>query len=125
MKAKPTNPWTDKKPPLRNRNGEKRDKVLQIRISKAEYRKAKATHGKFVAAMVRLFLCGNAVPDQFRLAEPDKRAIAHALHAHFQEVERTRAMAPKRKAPKFEAQLDLEMQSLTHLIRVCFLSFSR
>lgn len=125
MKSKPTNPWTDKKPSLRNRNGEKRDMVLQIRISKAEYRKAKATHGKFIAAMVRLFLCGNAVPEQFGLADPEKRAITHALHAHHLEVDRTRAIAKKLKDPKLDAQLERQEQTFTHLIRVCFSSFSR
>lgn len=125
MKAKPTNPWTDKKPPLRNCNGQKRDMVLQIRISKAEYRKAKATHGKFVAAMVRLFLSGNAVPEQFSLADPEKLAITHALHAHHLEVERTRAIGQKLKDPGLDVQQKLQEQTFTHLMRVCFLSFSR
>ena len=125
MKAKQANPWTDKKPPLRNRNGQKRDMVLQIRISKAEYRKAKAKYGKLVAAMVRLFLCGNAVPEQFWLSDPEKLAITHALHAHNLEVDRTRAIGRKLKDPKLDAQLEVEKQTFTHLMRVCFASFSR
>lgn len=125
MKAKPESLWTDKKPPLRSRNGQKRDKVIQVRVSQPEFRKIKAAHGRSAAAVARLFLCGHAVPKQSVLVDAEKLALTHALHALFVAVEQTLAMARKRNDASLLSHLDTVKQALTHLLRVCFSNISR
>ena len=125
MKAKPESLWTDKKPPLRSRNGQKRDKVIQVRVSQPEFRTIKAAHGRFAAAVARLFLCGHVVPKQSVLVDTENLAITHALHALFVAVEQTLAMARKRNDSSLLAQLEIVKQALTHLLRICFSNFSR
>lgn len=125
MKAKPTGQWTEGKPPLRSRNGQQRDKVIQIRVSQSEYRKIKARHGRCAAAVARLFLCGHGTPKQSVLKNPAKQSVAHALHALFVAVERMDAVARKCHDSTLLSHLDTVKEALTHLMRVCFSNIFR
>lgn len=125
MKAKPNGPPDDDKPRARNRKGEKRDKAIQIRVSKDEERRIRATHGRYAPAVARVFLLGLPPRRKTALEDSGKRQIIHALHAHSVELKRTRFMATKGDPADLLAQLDIQEKSLIHLQRACFSNFSR
>lgn len=125
MKAKSNGPADADKPRGRNRKGVKRDKAIQIRVSQEEHRGIRATHGRGAPAVARAFLLGEPMLRRAALQDDGKRQVIHALHGHSIELKRTRFMATKAEPADLLAQLDNQERTLTHLLRVCFSSFSR
>lgn len=118
-------PNPDDKPPLRSENGQKRDMVIQVRVSRSEYSKIKATYGRFAAAVARLFLCGYPTPKQFVLGNPEKLEITHAFHTLFVALEQAIKLAKQQNNSSLVALLETVKNAFTHLLRVCFSNFLR
>jgi hypothetical protein len=125
MKPKPNKPDSNKselkkRPPLRNRNGKKRGKVIQIRLTEEEFRAIRAAWGRRAAAVARMCLLGHEPPPRAVLEAEDARKMIHALHAFFVAAEKTRNWIRRNGADEAKAALATEDQAFDHLARVCY-----
>lgn len=125
MKPKPNKPGTNKppvkkRPPLRNRNGKKRGKVIQIRLTEEEFRAIRAAWGRRVAAVARMCLLGHEPPPRAVLEAEDARKMIYALHALFVAAEKTRNWIRLNGANEAMAALAMEDQAFNQLARVCY-----
>jgi hypothetical protein len=129
MKTKPNKPDSNKfepkkarvkkRPPLRNRNGKKRGKVIQIRLTEEEFRAIRAAWGRSAAAVARMCLLGHEPPSRAALEPEDVRKMIHALHAFFVAAEKSRNWIRLHGADEAKAALATEDQAFNHLARLC------
>ncbi|MCB1130736.1 MAG: hypothetical protein KDN05_06370 [Verrucomicrobiae bacterium] len=112
-----------KRPKLRNSKEEKRDKVLQVRLSAKEFRAIRDGHGKHAAAVARMCLLGHEPPPRTALESEDSRKLIHALYAYFGAAEKTRYWIRQYGGEEAKAALVKEDEAFNHLARICYSSF--
>ena len=124
MKPKPNKPEkkprVKKRPPLRSRNGKKRDKALQVRLTEDEFRAIRAAWGRRAAAVARMCLLGHEPPPRAALESEDSRKLIHALYAYFVAAEKTRHWIRQHGGDEAKAALLKEDEAFNHLARVCY-----
>jgi hypothetical protein len=119
-KSEPKKARVKKRPPLRNRNGKKREKVIQLRLTEAEFRAIRAAWGRRAAAVARMCLLGHEPPPRALLEGEDARKMIHALYALFAAAEKTRYWIRRNGADEAKAALAKEDEAFNHLARVCY-----
>jgi hypothetical protein len=122
MKPKPKPP-VKKRPPLRQRNGKKRSKVLQVRLSESEFREIRAAWGRRASAVARMCLLGHEPPPRAALESEDARKLIHALYAYFKSAEKTRNWTRRQGGDEVKAALAEEDQAFNHLAGLCYSNF--
>ncbi len=123
MSAKKTE--QKKSPPRRSKNGTRRDKFLQFRVSDAEKMHAQKAFGGMLAYAIRAFLFGYPVPERCLLEDEDKRLMFQSLHALFVIIERVFTSLERddiNAAKQMRAELN---ESFKHLAKLCFSNFSK
>jgi len=119
-KSKPKKPRVKKRPPLRNANGKKRGKVIQIRLTEEEFRAIRAAWGRRAAAVARMCLLGHEPPPRAALEGKGARKMIHALYAFFVAAEKTRYWIRLNGADDAKFALAKEDKAFNHLARVCY-----
>lgn len=116
-------PPVKKRPVLRNRNGNKRKKAIQIRVSEIELRAIRAAWGRRAAAVARMCLLGHEPPPRAMLESEDARKLILALYAYFKAAEKTRSLIRRKGDNAAKAALAKELEAFNQLARVCYTRF--
>lgn len=120
MKGKPKNSRKMRKPRLRNRNGQKRDKVIQVRVTEAELKQIRAAWGRRSAAIARMLLLGHETPKHTALESTANQAVAHALYAYFLATQPMRNWIRDRGDEQAKTCLKNEYEEFNNLARTCY-----
>ena len=120
MKGKSTSSRKMGKPCLRNKNGQKRNKVIQIRVTEAEFKQIRAAWGRRAAAIARMLLLGHEKPKHTALESKDVQAVTHALYAYFLAVQPMRNWIRDRGDDQAKACLKNEYEEFNNLARTCY-----
>lgn len=109
-----------KKPRLRNQNGQKRDKAIQIRVTETELKQIRAAWGRRAAAIARMLLLGHETPKHTALESTANQAVAHALYAYFLAAQPMRSWIRACGDDQAEACLVKEYEEFNNLARTCY-----
>lgn len=120
MKGKPNGTQKNPKVRLRNKSGQKRGRVIQVRVSDNEFRKIRAAFGRRAAAMARLMLLGHEVPERTALESTKTQVLIHALFAHFVATQPLRDWIRLNGDGPTKALLGKEIDAFNNLARICY-----
>jgi len=118
-------PKQKKSPPLRSKNGTRRDKFIQFRVSITEKKHAQKAFGKQLGRAIRAFLCGQVDPEPCIMDDQDRRFLMQALHAHYMINERIHSYLGRGDRDAAMQLRSEQNETFKHLAKICFTNFSK
>lgn len=114
-----------KMPPLRSKDGIKRDEFIQFRVSSAEKKYATETFRRRLGHALRAFLLGHPVPEPSHMEDDDKCQLIHALHAQYMVNERVFTCIELGDIDGAKQLRSEQNQTFKHLFKLCYSNFSK
>jgi hypothetical protein len=113
-----------KRPVIRNRNGQRRTKKIEIKLTPEELQKIRKIYGRLAAAVARDYWLGFEPKDVKTPSKKAMLAVARAMHGYRLEMEKLRQLVKSSCGQAADEILNAEEQKFNELARTCFSNFS-